>query len=112
MRAIRSRTNAGVAVASLTMMNLSPTITPEFGSPSAVYAQQCALSCSKVIFLSARSAWLANAFVDMARILGAQCAGGGRRGLIQGSQGVDHDDTRLTRRVFEGGELARDEARR
>ena len=27
---------AGVAVASLTMMNFSPMITPEFGSPSAV----------------------------------------------------------------------------
>jgi hypothetical protein len=34
--AIRSRAMAGVAVASLTMMNLSPMITPEFGSPSAV----------------------------------------------------------------------------
>src|SRR5687768_4486181 len=47
------------------MMNLSPMITPELGSPSAVYAQQWTLSCSKVIFLSTRSAWLANALDTM-----------------------------------------------
>src|SRR5688572_33212435 len=63
MRAIRSRAMAGVAVASLTMMKRSPMITPELGSPSAVYAQQCGDSCSNVIFLSARSAWLANALL-------------------------------------------------
>src|SRR3954466_12710279 len=68
MRAMRSRAIAGVAVASLTMTYLSPMITPEFGSPSAVYAQQWALSCSKVIFLSARSAWLANALDTVAPV--------------------------------------------
>src|SRR4051794_39991208 len=64
MGAIRSLAMAGVAGASLPMMHFSPTITPEFGSPSVVYAQQWALSCSKVIFLSARSDWLAKA-LDM-----------------------------------------------
>src|SRR4051812_16135677 len=61
MRLIRSRAIDGVAVQSLTITYLSPMITPELGSPSAVYAQQWGDSCSKVIFLSARSAWLANA---------------------------------------------------
>src|SRR4051812_40836705 len=63
MRLIRSRAIDGVAVQSLTITKRSPMITPEFGSPSAVYAQQCADSCSKVIFLSARSAWLAKALL-------------------------------------------------
>jgi hypothetical protein len=36
MRAIRSCAIAGVAVASLTITNLSPMMTPEFGSPSVV----------------------------------------------------------------------------
>src|SRR3954469_24354569 len=110
MRAMRSRAIAGVAVASLTMMNLSPMITPEFGSPSAVHAQQCALSCSKVIFLSARSAWLANA-LDMRRILGAQCARCARRDLIQRQARIEYDHARLATRVFERRELACDEAR-
>src|SRR5206468_13113458 len=105
MRAIRSRAIAGVAVASLTMTKRSPMMTPEFGSPSAVYAQQCLLSCSNVIFLSARSAWLANA-LDMPRILSMQRVDCLTGDLVERQAGVDHDHTFFARGIFERGELA------
>src|SRR3569833_1191575 len=74
MRLIRSRAIDGVAVQSLTITYWSPMITPELGSPSAVYAQQCGDSCSKVIFLSARSAWLAKALLMVCAFSAVECA--------------------------------------
>src|SRR3954468_8179420 len=120
MRAMRSRAMAGGAVASLTMTYLSPMITPEFGSPSAVYAQQWALSCSKVIFLSARSAWLANALDTAAPVkpdrpvlteLGQPCDGDACH-PVHRQAGIDLHDPRLARGVFERRKLAGHEAGR
>src|SRR5947209_2436964 len=53
----------GVARASMTRTESSPTTTPEFGSPSAVSAYTPGASSAKVSRLSARSAWLANALL-------------------------------------------------
>src|SRR5580698_8840805 len=53
---------AGVAVVSTISTPSSPMITPEFGSPSAVYAYAFSDSWVHVTFLTSRSAWDANAF--------------------------------------------------
>ena len=52
----------------------SPTTTPVFGSPSAVYAYAPPPSAANVIFLSSRSAWDANALL---MILNSKSAGPG-----------------------------------
>ena len=55
----------GVAVVSITITLSSPMITPEFGSPSAVYAYALSESLMKLVFFSTVSACDAKVFSVM-----------------------------------------------
>src|SRR6516162_2923638 len=59
------RARAGVACASNTAQQSSPTITPVFGSPSAVYANKFGPTSVNETFFSVRSPVEANAFCDV-----------------------------------------------
>src|SRR4029079_13305394 len=77
----------GVACVSITITASSPTTTPVLGSPSAVYAYALSESLVKVTFLSARSAWEANA------LLMAVSVGGRRASLQRDGSEARNDDT-------------------
>ena len=55
----------GAACASTTSTPSSPTMTPVFGLPSVVKAQQFRESLRKLVFFGFRSAWEAKLFMGM-----------------------------------------------
>jgi len=65
-----SRAMCGVACASITMTPSSPTMTPEFGSRSAVNAQQFFDNLGKLIFLAFRSDREAKLFIGVYSLIG------------------------------------------
>src|SRR5256714_1308349 len=91
-----SPASTGVARASTTMTPSSPTITPELGSPSVVYAYAPSPSSAKVTFFSSRSPCDANALDDIDLLLTRPIVA--RHGLVDGPEdrsavGIEHLDS-------------------